>query len=171
MEAPGGQVTTRYSYNPTQAKDFVCLSGPPASTTGTTQTCVNATQPQPPPPPTPPGTGLDTGYPYSTGTSTQDSPTISLDSSKYVTESRSFSADMYFLWDPVLPSNCSPGITCTSIPVPLGSVNWGFSGSASYSAGSWTLTTNSKVTPAWTPSSSYPKWNDYVPYSGVILCQ
>ncbi len=30
MEAPGGQVTTRYSYNPTQAKDFVCLSGPPA---------------------------------------------------------------------------------------------------------------------------------------------
>jgi hypothetical protein len=41
--------------------------------------------------------------------------------------SRAFSAQMYLMWDPQLPINCQPGATCTSIPVPLGFVVWGFS--------------------------------------------
>jgi len=133
---------------------------------GTNETCVNVTQPS-----TPSGTGLDTEYPYAKGTSTQDSPTIGLVSSQYQKEGRSFSAQMYLMWDPALPAGCSEGTNCTSIPVPLGSVAWGWSGTAAYAGGSWTLTSSGASTPSWNPGSSYPTWSDYVPYSGQIACQ
>lgn len=130
------------------------------NTAGTTQTCVNPTSP-----PTPNGTGLDTDYPYSTKVSEHDAPTISLDPSKYTSEARSFSAKMYFLWDPVLPSGCIPGTSCTSIPTPLGSVSWGWSGTAIYSAGNWSLASPQTISPVWTPGSSYPTWSALVPYT------
>lgn len=127
------------------------------TTGGTVQSCVDVTAP-----PTTTGTGLDSGWPYTTGSSTHDSPAVALESSAYKKESRSFSATMYLLWNPLLPS---------SIDVPLGSVSWGFSGAATYTPGSctstsnWCLTSNSKTTPTWTPSSTYPDpWSDYVPF-------
>jgi len=138
---------------------------PRTSTAGITQTCVNVTVP-----PTSGGTGLDTGYPYATGNSTQDSPTVPLNSTTYEQEARSFSAQMYLLWDAVLPVGCTPGKSCTSIPVPLGSVTWGWSGTATYSSNSWSLTSSSTTTPSWTASSSYPTWTDYLPYKGNLLC-
>ena len=127
------------------------------STTGTIQTCINVTVP-----PTSSGTGLDTLYPYATGTSTHDNPSGQLNSTTYTREARSFSAQMYLLWDPLLPS---------SIPVPLGSVTWGWSGTAAYSSGSWSLISSSTTTPSWGTSSSYPTWSDLMPYSGQVLCQ
>jgi hypothetical protein len=135
------------------------------TTSGTVYTCVNVTQP-----PTSAGTGLDTEYPYAKGSSTQDSPDIALNSSTYSKEARSFSAAMYLLWDPALPAGCTPGSGCTSIPVPQGSVTWGWSGTAAFSSGSWTLTASSKATPSWAPGNSYPTWTDLVPYNGQISC-
>jgi len=52
-----------------------------------------------------------------------------------------FSATMHLMWDPALPSGCTPASTdphslvstpstCTSIPVPLSSVTWHWSGGA-----------------------------------------
>jgi hypothetical protein len=135
------------------------------TTGGTVKTCVDVTQPT-----TTSGTGLDTAYPYATGTSTQDSPSMGLSSASYTKEARAFSASMYLLWDPALPAGCTPGSSCTSIPVPLGSVSWGFSGTATYSGGNWSLSTSSKTTPAWSPGTSYPSWSDYVPFNGQISC-
>lgn len=128
------------------------------SIAGSTQTCVNVTIP-----PTSGGTGLDSGLPYDTGTSTRDSPSITLNSTTYTQEARSFSAQMYLLWDPLLPS---------SIPVPLGSVAWGWSGTAAYSSGNWLLTSSSTTAPSWVPGSSYPTWGDYLPYppTNNLLC-
>jgi hypothetical protein len=135
------------------------------STSGTVYTCVNVTQP-----PTSGGTGLDTEYPYATGKSTQDSPDLGLNSSAYTKEATVFSASMYLLWDPALPTGCTPGSNCTSIPAPLGSVTWGWSGTAVFSSGNWSLTASSKTTPTWAASSSYPTWTDFVPYNGQISC-
>lgn len=132
-------------------------------TNGTTLTCVVATQPA-----NPSGTGLDSGYPYATGTSTVDSPDVPLLSSVYTNEARSFSASMYLLWNPLLPVGCTGG-SCTSIPVPLGSVAWGWSGAASYSASNWSLTASSTTAPSWVSGTSYPIWSDYLPYDLVIL--
>lgn len=137
------------------------------TTSGTVQTCVNKTQPA-----TTSGTGLDTQYPYATGTTTQDSPSVGLNSSTYNKEARAFSAKMYFLWDPALPAGCTVGSSCTSIPVPLGSITWGWSGTATYSSssGTWSLTTSSKTTPSWSTGASYPTWSDYVPYTLGLSC-
>jgi hypothetical protein len=130
---------------------------------GTTKNCVNDTLPTQ----SPNGTGLDTEWPYATGASTQDSPNIGLNSALYQTEARAFSAQMYFFWDPALPAQCTPGTSCTSIPVPLGSVSWGWSGTAAYEEGNWTLTSSGTTAPSWAAGSSYPGWSDYVPYTGL----
>jgi|SRR5450432_3035003 len=135
------------------------------TTSGTVKSCVPVTTPA-----SSSGTGLDTAYPYATGTSTSDSPSGALSSSTYKKVARSFTAQMYLLWDPVLPAGCTGG-GCTSIPIPLGAVSWGWSGTASYSSPNWSLTASSKTTPSWVPSSSsYPTWSDLVPYSGQVLC-
>ena len=137
------------------------------TTSGAQKACVNVTQPTQ----NPNGTGLDSGFPFASGTSTLDSPMTALDSTQYLKEARSFPAQMYLLWDPALPAGCTLGKTCTSIPIPLGSVIWGWSGAATYSAPNWTLTSSSSTTPSWTSGSSYPtSWPDYVPYKGQISC-
>ena len=126
------------------------------NTAGVTQSCVQVTTPA-----SANGTGLDTDYPYATGTSTRDSPTAALDSSKYTEEARSFSAQMFLMWNPGLPS---------SIYVPLGSVTWGFSGTAVYNISNWTLSSSSAATPSWNPGNSYPTWTDYVSYTAGLTC-
>ena len=88
----------------------------------------------------PPGQ-LDGTYPYAneTTTTTSDSPNVQLPQSYGMVE-RGFTATMYLMWDPALPTGCVPAqtnaaynstaSTCTSIPIPLGSVQWKWSGCA-----------------------------------------
>jgi hypothetical protein len=135
------------------------------TTGGVEKTCVQVTQPV-----TLSGTGLDTQFPYDTGTSTHDSPSVALQSSSYTSEARTFSAQMYLLWDPALPSGCTSGSSCTSIPVPLGSVSWGWSGTASYTFGAWSLTSNNMTTPLWSAGSTFPTWSDYLPLNTPWSC-
>jgi hypothetical protein len=71
--------------------------------------------------------GLDNTYPYGGTNSTNDSPGIALDTSQNEL-AETFSATMYLLWTPPGPSGCS-GSECT-VPVPLGSIAWGFNGDA-----------------------------------------
>ncbi len=131
---------------------------------GSSETCVNVTVP-----PTTSGTGLDSGYPYATGSSTSDSPNGGLNGSQYSSEGRSFTATMYLLWNPALPAGCMPGSSCTSVPVPLKSINWGWSGLASYSGGAWSLTSSGTTAPS-VSSGTYPTWSVLVPYNGKIQC-
>ncbi len=91
----------------------------------------------------PPFAGLDGTYPYSadTATVTYDSPYSPLPPS-YGEVARVFDATMYLMWDPALPTGCTPATTsidgnytqsastCTSTPIPLGSAQWKWSGCA-----------------------------------------
>jgi hypothetical protein len=77
--------------------------------------------------------------------------------SRFGEQWETFSATMYLLWDPGLPSTCTPASTdpnlhstkstCTSIPVPLSSVTWHWSGCAintlahQSNGTNWTLST------------------------------
>ena len=88
-------------------------------------------------------TGLDGTYPYgaSNPTGTNDTPKISLPVI-YGEGAQTFVATMYLMWDPALGNpNCPPAqdaaagnvqtaITCTSIPIPVGSVQWSWAGCA-----------------------------------------
>lgn len=92
-----------------------------------------------------PQTGLDNAYPYTnvSRTTTYDSPATNLPSI-YGEGWETFTATMYLMWDPGLPSGCSPAktvqnpdgsfsstaSTCASIPIPLSSVTWHWSGCA-----------------------------------------
>jgi hypothetical protein len=101
-----------------------------------------------------------------------------------------FGATMYLLWDPALPVGCptastiqtidpvthKPTITqtasqCSSVPVPLGYVNWGFCGDAINTVPSqnntyqqWMLSCGgpTPVQPTVQSSSSYPTWTGTV---------
>jgi glutamate dehydrogenase (NAD(P)+) len=74
-------------------------------------------------------------------------------------------------WDPALPGGCTPGSTCTSIPVPLGNVNWNWSGDASLVANNWTLVAGNHNAPSFVSSVSYPVWSALVPFNGSLSCQ
>jgi hypothetical protein len=76
---------------------------------------------------------LDNTYPYSIVTTTNvtndganDSPSVPLPP-PWGELARSFSANMYLMWVPPALSGCSNGTSCT-IPVPLGSFQWSWSG-------------------------------------------
>jgi hypothetical protein len=84
---------------------------------------------------------LDTGYPFSSGQNADDSPGTPLPHFDLVSESEtaeSFNARMWLMWDPALKfdkSDCAPataarGSGCDSIPIPLGYVDWHWSGCA-----------------------------------------
>lgn len=98
--------------------------------------------------PAPVKTGLDTDFPYDLDANTADRPADQLTSSKGE-DWRTFTATMYAMWDPGLPSGCQPAYstltqnpdgsytgvstpsTCTqSIPIPLSSVTYHWSGCA-----------------------------------------
>jgi hypothetical protein len=134
---------------------------------------------------------LDNNYPFTTvsATKSNDSPEFPLNQSQNNTYSaeiiRSFSARTYLMWDPTLMANgaggCSAasrlatvnGITANastcdgSIPVPLGSVPWSFSGDAINTLNTQPApnpTTfvlgcgNNTVNPAFNINSSFPEW-------------
>lgn len=108
------------------------------------------------------GTGLDNQFPYSTGLSTSDSPSLGLPSAdSKVTRSNTFK--MYFMW--------RPGLT-GDIPVPLGYVSWQIFGDAVQSGGTWTAQSDStRSANAFQASSSYPQWTSTVTNSGPPTCQ
>jgi hypothetical protein len=145
-----------------------CIGG---QTGGQTCTCY-------PPGGLPASPELDATYPYSNTNSTNDSFNDSPDSPLYDSEvEQVFSATTYLMWDPAMPSGCSPAVTdadgvstqstCSqSIPIPLGSISWSWSGDAiqtpqfkpnpnnsNYILGCGPESENSFV-----PSSQYPQW-------------
>lgn len=78
-----------------------------------------------------------TQNPYSSTSTTSDSPSVGM--APYTPSAavgellNSMSFAMYLMWDPQQPSGCTPmgtagaRTTCTSIPVPLGTLNWHWS--------------------------------------------
>lgn len=113
------------------------------------------------------GAGLDTDYPYDTHNPTLDNPRIEL-TSDIQQYSRIFHARMYLLWRPGLSN---------SIAVPLGFVDWSFSGEVvlkDAATNSWVLKSGqggpNNPTEPFTRSHSYPLWNGLVPYTEVLTC-
>jgi hypothetical protein len=109
---------------------------------------------------------LDTLYPYDTGSTTDDSPRTVLDSTTSKELIRNFSAIMYLMWTPPEASWCQNGSACT-IPVPLGSVHWQWSGDAVYNSVSqaWTLNSSTKSADPFQSSNAFPTWTRYSDYS------
>jgi sugar lactone lactonase YvrE len=88
------------------------------------------------------GTGLDNTYPYSDDDNTLDYPQNSLLTTGYVAQGRAFSARMYLMWQSLKSDT-------TYIAVPIGYVQWGFNGVASYNASNtpqWSLNSTSSTT-------------------------
>lgn len=117
-------------------------------------------------------TGLETSYPYGSAdaTSTNDNPGAHLNPP--FTTSEVMSARMFLMWDPTLPSPCTAAYTdkdgphpstCTSIPVPLGYVDWSWSGAAQYDAHAkpkWKIidSMSSEDKSPFQTTSSFPAW-------------
>jgi hypothetical protein len=104
-------------------------------------------------------TGLDNHYPYPslTGTTAEDSPSSTLVNT-WATQSKTFTAQMYLLWD----SNPGPN----AIPVPIGYETWSINGTADYTKASppWTL---SPSTIAAKAATSYTASNAQQPSYGM----
>lgn len=128
---------------------------------------------------------LDGTYPYFNGpdyaNATWDSPGRGL-LSTWGEGAEPFDATMYLLWDPALPAGCIPAwtdintvpyytdhaSTCTSIPIPLGSVHWNWSACAINALAS---AAGGGTTPSWFlhcgvgsgssagMTSGYPEWS------------
>jgi hypothetical protein len=108
------------------------------------------------------GTGLDNVYPYSTGNPTDDNPNLGLQV-QYKEETDTFAAQMYLMW--------SSGLT-GSIPVPLGSVTWKWSGDAvqNVTKHTWSEKTGTGTKSAGSfqpsnvsqPSEGFPTWTSVV---------
>ena len=113
------------------------------------------------------GAGLDTSYPYDMRNPTRDNPPLQLtpDAQEY---SRVFHARMYLLWTSGLSN---------SIAVPLGFVDWSFSGEVVLKdevTNQWELKAGQagpdNAEQPFTRSQAYPLWYSLVPYSGVLTC-
>jgi hypothetical protein len=99
------------------------------------------------------GTGLDNTDPYpSNGLSTDDSPGIEVYSNE-TEATANFSATMYLLWQ---------SGTSDSIPVPLGNVNWQWSGDAVQNSGDWSVKSGSGSSGGFVTSSTFPVWSTHV---------
>jgi hypothetical protein len=111
------------------------------------------------------GPSLDNVFPYLTYSpnSAMDSPSYGLQPDE-TQVTRTFAAQMYLLWDPLLPAGCasqySPRGSCTSIPIPLGSVSWRFTASATQDpvAHTWGAS-GSGSAGSFLPGSVYPRWS------------
>jgi len=138
-----------------------------------------------------PASGLDNTYPYvnATNTTTNDTPNASLPAI-YGEGWETFSAIMYLTWDPGVPAGgqgtCKPAYTiqnpdktftsypstCASIPVPLSSVSWHWSGCAintlanQANTTTWMLSTinGCPVDTLGTPQATgqFPEWSTTV---------
>jgi hypothetical protein len=117
------------------------------------------------------GPALDNVFPYpkqicvntTSATQTCDSPPLSLEANT-TGVTRTFSARMFLLWDPLLPSGCifqyDKGGNCMSIPVPLGSVSWGFTAWAKFMQG-WSYGGSGSASD-FQLSNVYPEWDKRV---------
>lgn len=98
------------------------------------------------------GSGIDTTYPYDSGTSTSDSPGTPVLTGSYARETADDSFQMYLMFRP------SVGSTDT-IWVPLRVVNWSWSGDTSRTGTTWSLTSSSNSTnPADADTTTHPTW-------------
>jgi len=126
-------------------------------------------------------TGLDSTYPYENVNPVSDSPAAPLQSVASQ-ETRTFSATMYLMWNPALPSGCTPPQpsgemgNCSSIMVPLGSVSWQFTGAASKppTSNQWTLndpssTINASPFVPFMNEDAFPQWNS-LHTMGPVAC-
>ena len=107
-------------------------------------------------------TGLDNVFPYGTGLSVADSPSLGLPSAdNKVTRSDNFI--MYLMWRPGLTSD---------IPVPLGYVIWRIFGDAVQTSGTWAVQADSsKSANGFQSTTSYPSWTGKVTGAvGTITC-
>lgn len=116
--------------------------------------------------------GLDTKYPYPSSLQggviySNDNPGTQLRLPSTLV-SEAFSAQMYLMWNPRLPSGCDlPSTetgegTCTSISVPIGHIDWGWLGTARYNSSNarWNVIAGNSSTYAteFQPSHSFPRW-------------
>jgi hypothetical protein len=112
------------------------------------------------------GTGVDTHYPTYQGDVPylpNDSPSVSL--TPVLKElSTSFSATMYLMWTSGLKN---------AIPVPLGSLQWQFSGDAILTdakTNQWIIQSGNGSAGAFQPNTTFPNWPDWVDYSAPLVC-
>jgi hypothetical protein len=67
----------------------------------------------------------------------------------------------YLMWQPY-----GTGMS-TSIPVPLGHMNWSWSGEAQLNGSTWNLISNPvQPTPSWIANLDFPQWSVLVNGSG-----
>jgi hypothetical protein len=109
----------------------------------------------------PVGGAIDKSYPYGNyfnpaapngATTASDSPLVPLLEGD-LSVTMSFSATMFVMW--------TPNISGTTIPVPLGSVAWSWSGEAVPNSESvWIVDTSATATNVadFAPSATYPQW-------------
>jgi hypothetical protein len=107
------------------------------------------------------GTGLDTLYPYSSGTTANDSPGLTFDGLKAVIVNESF--QMWLMFKPT-------GVTEPTIWVPLRIVNWNWAGDASLNGATWVLNSSSRsVNPADADTTTHPTWSRNAASIGFTL--
>jgi len=128
---------------------------------------------------------LDRGYPTDVGPGTDDSPSVPLQASTPTNGNIGEIAGgakfmMYPMWTPAAASGCVNGNACT-VPVPLGTVTWQYSGDAinaltpQPNGTDWTLgppgcaSPNTTGAAPFTPGTSYPGWNRVLRISGTGL--
>jgi len=99
------------------------------------------------------GPGLDMYVSYTTGQNLDDSPGVPLISGfSDLTAAGSFSS--YLMWQPY-----GTGMS-TSIAVPLGHMNWSWSGEAQLNNGIWSVVSNPvQPTPSWSATLDFPQWS------------
>ncbi len=112
------------------------------------------------------GSGLDTTYPYDEfpnppqTASVYDTPSVQLNSSTYTSQSDFNTFVMFLMWQPDFAN---------SIPVPLGYVNWGWGGLATYTSGAWVLTNAPEAYyTVIQPTTTYPLWSQLNP--NPLIC-
>ena len=120
-----------------------------------------------------------TQNPCSSTSTTSDSPSVGL--APYTPSAavgellNSMSFAMYLMWDPQQPSGCTPmgtagaRTTCTSIPVPLGTLNWhwscdGINTSQGQANGTnWTKGCTPVISAGtFTAGDAFPSWQTYL---------
>jgi hypothetical protein len=114
-------------------------------------------------------------YPTGTGSTRVDSPLISLVDPYYPDDPNSqagegarpsFTAVTYLMWDPQIPLTgqqaCTTGVDCTSIPIPLGTLTWGYASDAIGTLASYAQDLNNGLTP---PGQTSP--GDWIIHSGT----
>lgn len=152
---PSGYPNSRFNWVQLETKDIFVLT---PTNGGAVQTCVPTSQPV-----ATTGTGLDTQYPTDITNPTEDNPDYVL-TSTYNEVTRTFTARMYLMW--------TSGLT-NSVPVPLGYVDWQFSGDATLvnaTSNTWTIKSGSGSSNTFQASVAYPLWTSYIPSNPGLTC-